>query len=103
MKLLVELVRARERGTKEAFDRKEKISSIKQIIDFLVVEVLGKKTIRIWNRFKMQLKDREYYTICDYEKFIESRMKVLICHWQCQYKDNKLNLNYYERIDRRLH
>jgi hypothetical protein len=29
MKLLVELVRARERGTKEAFDRKEKISSIK--------------------------------------------------------------------------
>jgi len=29
MKLLVELARARERGTKEAFDRKEKISSIK--------------------------------------------------------------------------
>ena len=87
MILLVELVGAKECRRTEAFDKIEKSSLIKQKIECLTVEVPRIKVMRIQKRFKMQLKDREYYVVCDFKIFSKSRLKALICNQQCRYKE----------------
>ena len=58
--LLAELVGVKRREQIEVFDVKEAKRLFKQKIDFLEVDTLGIKVLRIWNRFILQLKENEY-------------------------------------------
>lgn len=84
--LPLELYEVKGRNRIEVFDKVNKKSILKWKVKFPRVEKIIKKVIEMQKDFIKQIKLIEIQTVCNFKKYVESRLKILYYERYFKYK-----------------